>query len=323
MSSKLTSLIYNYLAVKYNIPSPQIHSALVIAQKLSLYSEIKSKTLHQKLYNASENELFSIKDSSLWLRKGNIPPRDEAALCSLQDRNAFLGDKSKCPHCNSSVKTVDHLASRCDRLLGHDYTRRHNEVVRCIHLFLCNKYGLKSSKRIRLHSVQEILANEHVEIRVDTRVKTDVKIQHDRPDILVIDKRRREAVIIEIGITSQDLLKQVETEKLHKYDLLAGEIGLLHGCTTKIIPYVLSWDGIVTICHKGYVKQLGLPDNIESYIATRVLKRTLEVISLTARRSIFDEVGDAERIERAVAEILGAAGEEVEGATALSAEIGG
>ena len=132
-----------------------------------MYSEIKSKTLNQKLYNASENELFSIKDSSLWLRKGNIPPRDEAALCSLQDRNAFLGDKSKCPHCNSSAKTVDHLASRCVRLQGPDYTRRHNEVVRCIHLFLCNKYG--RSIKIRLHFVQEILANMQVEIRVDTR----------------------------------------------------------------------------------------------------------------------------------------------------------
>ena len=180
------SLIYNYLAVKYNIPT-----ALVIVQKLSLYSEIKSKTLHNKLNNASENELFSIKDSSLWLRKGEISPLDETALCSLQERNAFLGDKSKCPHCNSSVKTVDHLASRCDRLLGPDYTRRHNEVVRCIHLFLCNKYGLKSSKRIRLHSVQEILANEHVEMRVDTRSNANrCENTIDRPDILVIDKRR-------------------------------------------------------------------------------------------------------------------------------------
>ena len=152
--------------------------------------------------------------------------------------------------------------------------------------------------------------------------QTNVRIQHDRPDILAIDKRKHEAVIIEIGITSQNLLKQVETEKLHKYDLLAGDVSLFYRWTTKIIPYELSWDGIVTICHKGYAKQLGLPDNIESYIATKVLKRTLEVILLSARRSIFDEIGDAERIERAVAEILGAACEEVEGATAVSAEIG-
>ena len=238
--------------------------------------------------------MFSIKDSSPWLRKGEISP---------------------------FVKTVDHLASRCDRLLGPDYTRRYNEVVGCIHLFFCNKYGC--SIKIRLHLVQEILANMQVEMRVDTRSDANrCENTIDRPDILVIDKRRRKAVIIEIGITSQDLLKQVETEKLHKYDLLAGEIGLLHGCTTKIIPYVLSWDGIVTICHKGYVKQLGLPDNIESYIATRVLKKTLKVISLSARQSIFDEVGDAERIERAVAEILGAASEGVKEASALSAKIG-
>ena len=76
--------------------------------------------------------------------------------------------------------------------------------------------------------------------------QTDVRIQHDRPDILVIDKRRHEAVIIEIGITSQNLLKQVETQKLHEYDLLAGGVSLLYGCTTKIIPYVLSWDRILT-----------------------------------------------------------------------------
>ena len=162
--------------------------------------------------------MFSIKDSSLWLRKGNIPPRDEAALCSLQDRNAFLGDKSKCPHCNSSVKTVDHLASRCDRLLGHDYTRRHNEVVRCIHLFLCNKYG--RSKIIRLHLAQEILANEHVEMRVETRNDANQRKNSTRP--------------------ARYLPNQVETEKLHKYDLLAGGVNLLHGCITSIIPYVLN-----------------------------------------------------------------------------------
>ena len=125
---------------------------------------------------------MSIKDSALWLRKGNITPREEAALCNLQDRNVFFSEKSKCPHCNVCTRTVDHLASKCDRLLGHDYTRRHNEVVRCIHLFLCKKYGLKSSKHIRMHSVSEILANEYVEIRVDTRIKTDIKITHDQPN---------------------------------------------------------------------------------------------------------------------------------------------
>ena len=101
-------------------------------------------------------------------------------------------------------------------MLGHDYTRRHNEVVKCIHLNLCNKYGLKSSKNLRSHSVQEVVANENVEIRVDTRIKTDIKIQHDRPDIFVMDKKKNEITHIEIGITNLDISTQVENEKTKK-----------------------------------------------------------------------------------------------------------
>ena len=84
---------------------------------------------------------------------------------------------------------------------------------------LCNKYGLKNSKKLRSHSVQEVVANENVEIRADTRIETDIKIQHNRPDLFVYDKKRKEIVLIEVGITSLDLLTQVR--KTRKYDLIA------------------------------------------------------------------------------------------------------
>ncbi|KAL6120407.1 hypothetical protein NUSPORA_02869 [Nucleospora cyclopteri] len=70
-------------------------------------------------------------------KKGNIKACDEAALCFPQDRNLFYGNKSKCPHCKSVTKTLDHLAIRCDRMLTFDYTRRHNEIVRYIHPLMC------------------------------------------------------------------------------------------------------------------------------------------------------------------------------------------
>ena len=52
--------------------------------------------------------------------------------------------------------------------------------------------------------------------------------------------KREEAIIIEIGITSQNYLKIVKTEKFYKYDLLADEISLLHRCSTRIVPYVVT-----------------------------------------------------------------------------------
>ena len=96
-----------------------------------------------------------------------------------------------------------------------------------------NKYGLKSSKKLRSHSVKEIVSNEYVEIRVDTRVKTDIKVQNNRPDIFVFDKKKKEITLIEIGVTNQDLLQTVETEKTRKYDILANELSNMYKCKTK------------------------------------------------------------------------------------------
>ncbi|TBU13241.1 reverse transcriptase [Hamiltosporidium tvaerminnensis] len=62
-------------------------------------------------------------------------------------------------------------------------------------------------------------------IRVDTRIKTDI-------------------TLIEVGITSQDSLQIVETEKLRKYNLLANELGLIYKCNVEIILYVMTWDCI-------------------------------------------------------------------------------
>ncbi|KAI5169873.1 hypothetical protein PAEPH01_1062 [Pancytospora epiphaga] len=48
----------------------------------------------------------------------------------------FGEETGTCPHYKKRSKTADHLATQYDRMLYHDYTRRHNEVVRCIHLGL-------------------------------------------------------------------------------------------------------------------------------------------------------------------------------------------
>src|SRR5262245_55802984 len=138
------------------------------------------------------------------------------------------------------------MASKCDRMLYHDYTRRHNEVVRCLHLLLCNKYDIKTSKKVRTHSIQETVANKNAEIRVDTRIK----IQNNRTDLFVLDKRKNEILLVEVGITNLDLLQSVEVEKSRKYDLLANELSLIYKCKVRIIPYVMTWDGIVTTHHK-------------------------------------------------------------------------
>ena len=108
-------------------------------------------------------------------------------------------------------------------------------------------------------------------------------------------------ILIEVGITSQDNLQQVELEKTRKYDILANELGMLYKCSkTRIIPYVMTWDGIVTNYHRKYIKQLEIAPIIESYIQSRVLKKTLETISFEHRRSIEDGLEKEEIIQNAI-----------------------
>ncbi|TBU15716.1 hypothetical protein CWI38_0308p0060 [Hamiltosporidium tvaerminnensis] len=264
------ALIKGFLKLKYRLVEEVTKKSLEEAQLAKLYNEIEKRKLHSKLYNARKNELVSVSDSSRWLKKGNINPRNETVFCYIQDINVLLG------------KTVDHLETRCEKMLGHDYTRRHNEVVR----------------------FQEILHNEYTEIRVDTRIKTDVKIRNNRPDIYILDKKKNKITHIEAGITSQDSLQIVETEKLRKYDLLANELGLVYKCSVEIIPYVMTWNSIVTKYHKTYVKRLEIPMKVEAYIQSLVLKKTVETISFDRRRGLESGLNAEESWERASISVI-------------------
>ena len=190
-------------------------------------------------------------------------------------------------------------------MLGHDYTARHNEVLRCIHMALCNKYGIRRVRKLRSHSVQETVSGLEATITTDTRIKTDVKIQHNRPDIVVHDKKRREILLIEVGITSQDRLQTVETEKQHKYDMLAKEMGMMYKCSTRIIPYVLTWDGIVTKHHHRHSEALGLSRHAEAYIQALAVKKTLESVSYEHRRNLLERGDGEDAAERALERLGG------------------
>ena len=77
-------------------------------------------------------------------------------------------------------------------------------------------------------------------------------------------------------------------------------MGAMHNCKTRIIPYVITWDGIVTKFHKSYAKEIGLTNKIESYIQFIVLKKTLESISYSYRRDGEETI--QENIEAVVLE---------------------
>ncbi|TBU06756.1 hypothetical protein CWI38_2512p0030 [Hamiltosporidium tvaerminnensis] len=61
----------------------------------------------------------------------------------------------------------------------------------------------------------------------------------------------------------------------------------------------MTWDGIVTKYHKSHIKRLEIPMNVEAYIQSVVLKKTVETISFDRRRGLESGLNAEESWERA------------------------
>ncbi|KAL6120343.1 hypothetical protein NUSPORA_02940 [Nucleospora cyclopteri] len=85
-----------------------------------------------------------------------------------------------------------------------------------------------------------------------------------------------------------------------KYDLLAYELSVLYKCKTKIIPYVMMWEGVLTNYHKRYLKELEIPNNVKAYIQSLVSKKMLESILIDHRRNLIETAEEEEEVEYAL-----------------------
>lgn len=278
-------LIDGYLRSKYSLKETIDIDILQTAQTKARKEKLMTKSLHSVLFKSTIDENVDIKASSLWLNKGNNSAQSEALYCLLQDRNMFLGRTDICNHCNVATKTVDHLATRCGKLLNMSYAQRHDEVLRSLHLHYAKKYGFKKSAKLRTHKTERCMSNELAIIKTDSFIFTDVKIACNKPDLFIHDLVQNKITLVEVGITSQDRLKTKETEKYRKYDILAKELSSMYKCEVDIIPFVITWDGIVTKYHKKHVGKIGIDNKTRAYIQSTILKKTFESISFDYRRN--------------------------------------
>lgn len=127
-------------------------------------------------------------------------------------------------HYKKWPKTIDHLNTPCNKMVFYNYIRWHGEVMRWIRLGLCIKYGLKAFPCMKNNLVQEIVFDENVKISVNTWIIIKIKINVSWFSILIHNKKNHEIIFIEFVITSPGWLFTVETEKPHRYGILANKL---------------------------------------------------------------------------------------------------
>ncbi|GIX66428.1 reverse transcriptase domain containing protein [Babesia caballi] len=161
------SLITTYLHDKYGLT---IRDNEAIRRRSNTYGSSKTDRCTTKL------DSVDLEESTLWLRKSMLTPQEEAKLINLQDRNLqWMSSKKNHKKCGKYLD-VEHLASKCDRLLHTDYVRRHNEVARRIHRTLAKELGVKNIKKVERYKIDDRKFTKNGWISYDMSIHTEKKV---------------------------------------------------------------------------------------------------------------------------------------------------
>ena len=175
--------------------------------------------------------------------------------------------------CGSKGETVAHVVSECGKLTQREYKGRQDNVAQYIHWQLCGKCGLERANSWYEQKPEGVVESENFKILRDFTVQGNRKTKARRPDIVFIDKKEREVVIIDVAIPGDDRVKDKELEKVEKYQLLKDEIAKVWRMRKVIvIPVVIGALGAVSVNFKEYMKRIGVSVRLEVIQKTALLE---------------------------------------------------
>ena len=137
-----------------------------------------------------------------------------------------------------------------------------------------------------MHNPASVPENDTHKLLWDFDIQMDHLISARRPDLIIINKKKRTCKIVDFAVRPDHRLKLKESEKKDKYLDLARKLKKLWNMKVTIIPIVIGAFGTVT---KGLLK--GLEDlevggRVET-IQTTTLLRTARIL-----RRVLETWGD-------------------------------
>ena len=200
----------------------------------------------------------------------NIEDTVDTSIQRLEDyiKNRLCGDRDE---------TINHIISECSKLAQKEYKARHDWVGKVIHQEMCRKFQFDHTNKWYMHNLAPVLENDSHKLLWDFNIQTDHLIPARRPDLIIINKRKRICKIVDFAVLADHRIKLKESEKKDKYLDLARELKKLWNMKVTIVPIVIGALGTVT---KGLLK--GLEDlevgrRVET-IQTTALLRTARIL---------------------------------------------
>ena len=176
------------------------------------------------------------------MSSGYVDSRTEgfvfASLEQAAQTNWLASKISGVSVCQKFLETVAHVSSGCTVLAQKEYKKRHDRMGLRVYWDLCRRYGVKHSLRWYEETPEDVCVSScgKFEIWWDKAVNASKKLDHNRPDIILIDRENKHWTIIDFSVPNDKNVRGKENEKVTNYTELAKEIRKLHHVKTKIVP---------------------------------------------------------------------------------------
>lgn len=243
--------------------------------------------------------------SFTWLKEGKLSSKAVRNVLAAQEgclitrahpSQSHLGDKS-CRACSSALETTEHVLSCCPKWLPTLYVHRHDSAARNIHYRLCRKYGFTPAHYSQ--KVEPVLENDSIKLYWNQPIQTQSIIRHNKPDIVVFDKPKKAATIIEVAVSWFTGIEKQKEIKRSRYcvngnwepatnlpyergDSLYSDLSS-RGWKVTFVPIVIGTNGEILSCLKEDLMKI---DGFDQYATKDCLERMQRSVVLGTSRII-------------------------------------
>ena len=207
------------------------------------------------MYHRQVEEVADIKKTYQWLENAGLTDSTEALIMAAQEQALTTRaiearvyqsrSDPRCRLCKDAPETVQHIVAGCKMLAGSAYMERHNQVAGIVYRNICTQYGLEVPKS-QWAIPQKVVENNRAKVLWDFSIQTDKQLLANQPDIVVVDKERKRAVVIDVAIPADANIRKKEHEKVDKYQGLREQLERMWKVKASVVPVVVGALGAVT-----------------------------------------------------------------------------
>ena len=179
-----------------------------------------------------------------WFVQSDLKVHSEATICAAQEqalRTNYIKNKINktsenplCRMCCEKGETLQHIIFEFKKLAQREYKGRHGTVAKLVHWKLSNKHNLERKKRYYEHCPEGVVENYDVKLIWDINIQCDNFIEAMRSDLILVYKKGKSCIIIDIAVPGDCRVCGKEIEKVEKYQNLKRELKRKksRGCTS-------------------------------------------------------------------------------------------